>query len=331
MHTKLDKDVKLKTEYYKVFDEYEREDIIEEIPSNEISSGFPIFYMPHRPVVREANMSTKVRPVFDASASSYNGVSLNDCLQTGPSLNPDLVEILIRFRRWPIALSGDITKAFLQVSMRREDRDVHRFLLKCENGIRFMRFRRVPYGNTASPFLLNATIRYHLEQCTMTEVTQELKENMYVDNWLSGADSFDEAYAKFSEASKVLSLAGMHLTKWVSNSKLVTSRFKDRVDIVKEDEATSVLGLHWYNNSDTFSFHGIELSSQVQLELTKRLVLSLIAKIFDLLGLISPYVMNGKILFQDIWRLGLLWDDLLPLELQIKFEKWVESAKFLKS
>ena len=89
--------------------------------------------------------------------------------------------------------------------------------------------------------------------------------------------------------------------------------------------------MHWHNNSDTFSFHEIELSSQVQLELTKRSVLSLLVKIFDPLGLISPFVMFGKILFQDIWRLGLLWGDLLPLELQIKFEKWVESAKFLKS
>ena len=86
-----------------------------------------------------------------------------------------------------------------------------------------------------------------------------------------------------------------------------------------------------YNNSDAFSFHGIELSSQVQLKLTKRSVLSLITKIFDPLGLISPFVMYRKILFQDIWRLGLLWDDLLPLELQIKFEKWVESSKCLKS
>ena len=83
-------------------------------------------------------------------------------------------------------------------------------------------------------------------------------------------------------------------------SKLVTSRFNDRLDIVKEDEATSVLGLHWYNNSDTFSFHGIELSSQVQLKLTNQSVFSVIANIFDPLSLISPFIMYGKILFQDI-------------------------------
>ncbi|XP_064117688.1 uncharacterized protein LOC135223114 [Macrobrachium nipponense] len=102
LHCKLDKDVKLKTIHYKVFDEYEKEGIIEGVPSNEISSAFPIFYMPHRPDVREASTSTK---------------------------------------------------------------------------------------------------------CKMTEVIQELKENMYVDNWWSGADSFNETHAKFSEARKVLSLA----------------------------------------------------------------------------------------------------------------------------
>ena len=74
LHSKLDNDVKLKTEYYKVFDECEMESIIEEIPSNETSSVFPISYMPLRPVVREASTSTKVRPVFDASAASYSEV-----------------------------------------------------------------------------------------------------------------------------------------------------------------------------------------------------------------------------------------------------------------
>lgn len=49
--------------------------------------------MPHRPVVKEASVSTKVRPVFDASSPGYNGVSLNDCLHAGPSLIPSLVEI----------------------------------------------------------------------------------------------------------------------------------------------------------------------------------------------------------------------------------------------
>ena len=331
LHLKLDKDPQLKTEYYNVFHNYEQEGIIEEIPCNEIVSQHPTYYMPHRPVVRESSTSTKVRPVFDASASSYNGISLNDCLMTGPSLNPDLVEILIRFRRWPVALTADITKAFLQISMKQEDRDVHRFLLKGKNSIRFMRFLRVPFGNTASPFLLNATIKYHLQKYPHTEVVNELEEDMYVDNWLSGADSVNEACAKFNESREVFAHAGMPLSKWCSNNKLATAKFCDKIDRINEDEATSVLGLQWYSSSDQFSFEGLELNSQVELVSTKRFVLSLIARLFDPLGLISPFVMYAKILFQDIWRLGLDWDDLLPPELQVKFLKWVESSKCLKS
>ncbi|XP_068245362.1 uncharacterized protein [Palaemon carinicauda] len=85
------------------------------------------------PVVRESSNSTKVRPVFDASAVGYNGISLNDCLECGPSLNPDLVGVLIKFRRWKVALTADITKAFLQIKVRREDQDVHRFLWNCDD------------------------------------------------------------------------------------------------------------------------------------------------------------------------------------------------------
>ena len=98
---KLDKDKDLEAEYMKVFDEYESLGIIEEVPSEEVLQCGPIYYMPHRPVVRLNSNSTKVRPVFDASAKGPNGISLNNCMLTGPSLNPNLVEILIRFRRWP--------------------------------------------------------------------------------------------------------------------------------------------------------------------------------------------------------------------------------------
>ena len=103
--------------------------IIEEVPCHEPQVMHPTYYMPYRPVVKGDRVSTKVRPVFDASAKGYNGVSLH----TGPSLNPELVEVLVRFRRWPIARTGDITKAFQQIAVKREDRDVHRFLLMTEN------------------------------------------------------------------------------------------------------------------------------------------------------------------------------------------------------
>ncbi|XP_066959101.1 uncharacterized protein [Macrobrachium rosenbergii] len=64
---------------------------------------------------------------------------------------------------------------------------------------------------------------------------------------------------------------------------------------------------------------------------TKRSILSLTARCFDLLGLISPFVMFAKVLFQDVWRIGLNWDDVLPEELHCKFQRWLRGFEKLGS
>ena len=89
----------------------------------------------------------------------------------------EIVAVLLRFRRWQISLTSNITKAFLQICVRREDRDVHRFLWKHDDRVRTIRFTRVPFGNKNSPFLINATIKHHLNLCPQSEVLEELKEN----------------------------------------------------------------------------------------------------------------------------------------------------------
>ena len=136
---RLDKDPPLKLRYNQVLHDLETTGIIEEVKGDESPSG-DVFYLPHHPVVKEASTTTKVRPVFDASAQGFNGVSLNDCLDPGPSLIPCLPEVLLRFRRWAYALTADIEKAFLQIGLRLQDRDVHRFLWENCGAVRKMRF-----------------------------------------------------------------------------------------------------------------------------------------------------------------------------------------------
>ena len=68
--------------------------IVEEVPAEEVAWFGPVFYMPRLPVVGGSAVSTKVRPVFDASAKGLNGVSLKDCMWVGPSLLINLSEIL---------------------------------------------------------------------------------------------------------------------------------------------------------------------------------------------------------------------------------------------
>ena len=132
----------------------------------------PCFIYLITPTVRESSLITKVRPVFDASVKGFNSVSLNDCLETGPNVTPDLPGILLRFGRWKIALSNDVTKAFLQFRVSREDQDAHRFLWDDHSVLRRMKFVRLPFGNKSSPFLLDATIIHHLAQSPHSRVIE---------------------------------------------------------------------------------------------------------------------------------------------------------------
>ena len=96
-------------------------------------------------------------------------------------------------------------------------------------------------------FFLNATIKHHLGKYSQNSVVQDLKADIYTDNWLSGADSAIEASEKFCQARSIYSDASMDLTKLVSNSLLITSRSHDKVSFISSDEPNTVLGLKWCN------------------------------------------------------------------------------------
>ena len=101
--------------------------VVEMVPQDQIPSPGDVHYLPHRTVVRLERDTTKVRVIYDASSKVF-GPSLNDCLNIGPSLNPLLFDILLRFRVHEVALTADIEKAFLNIEIDPEYRDFVRFL-----------------------------------------------------------------------------------------------------------------------------------------------------------------------------------------------------------
>ena len=125
-------------------------------------------YLPHHAVVRQNSSTTKVRIVYDASARAANTPSLNDCLQKGPKFNQLVFDILLCFRTFSVAITADLEKAFLQISAAEHDRDYLRFLwVKTFTNYsepQIFRFARVVFGLSPSPFLLNATLKEHLEK-----------------------------------------------------------------------------------------------------------------------------------------------------------------------
>lgn len=137
--------------------------------------------------------------MYDAFAKSGNGPSLNGCLFKGPKFNQLIFDLLVRFRSYKIALTADLEKAFLMVLVESSNRHVLRFVwvddpLKDPPELRVYRFTRVVFGVSSSPFLLNATIRCHLERFLETDksLVQRLLCSMYVDDIVTGGQTEDE-------------------------------------------------------------------------------------------------------------------------------------------
>ncbi|KFD44886.1 hypothetical protein M513_14238, partial [Trichuris suis] len=133
--------------------------------ANDPGSAGAEWYLPHHAVIRHDKATTKCRIVFDGS-SRYKGVALNDLLEAGPPLQADLVGILLRFRRFKVAVQADIEKMFMQILLHEEDRDFVRFLWRgFDRDITpsVWRFTRVCFGLTCSPFLAIAVVNKHAE------------------------------------------------------------------------------------------------------------------------------------------------------------------------
>ena len=151
-------------QYYAVIREQIQWGIVESV-GTQTSTHSLIHYLPHHAVLREDKATTKLRIVYDASSRTC-GSSLNDCLYTGPKSSQKIMDILLWFRTHRIAMVADIEKTFVMVSVQKEDRDFLRFLwvkdLKSDvPEVTVLRFTRVVFGVSSSPFLLNATIKHH--------------------------------------------------------------------------------------------------------------------------------------------------------------------------
>ncbi|KAF0738583.1 Uncharacterized protein FWK35_00025854, partial [Aphis craccivora] len=119
------------------------------IPSNS-------YYLPYHAVQNTSSLTTKVRVVIDASSKSSSGISLNDILMRGPTVQEDLFAILTRFRRHQHVIISDIEKMFRQVGIAEPDLDLQRILWRNEpsESLRTYRLVTVTYGTTPASYMI---------------------------------------------------------------------------------------------------------------------------------------------------------------------------------
>ena len=105
--------------------------------------------MPHRAVVRQGKETTKVRIVFNCSSKSKYNLSLNECIETGPYLNHNILDVILNFRKNKIAIIAGIEKAFLMIRIPEKDSKFLKFLWHSDDpdkDYKIRRMKRLPFG-----------------------------------------------------------------------------------------------------------------------------------------------------------------------------------------
>ncbi|XP_067214187.1 uncharacterized protein [Linepithema humile] len=303
---RLSRNVKLSEAYQKFLHEYESLGHMAPLTLSEIAMK-PNYYLPHHSVVKESSTSP-VRVVFNASSASSNGVSLNDCLLTGPKLQTDLPSIILRWRMHRLVLVADIAKMYRQIMIHPDDTNYQRIIWRPnpDQPVEHYRLLTITYGMASAPFLAMRVLQQLCadEGAQYPLATPILHDSTYVDDILLGGDDVSTIQETRKQLNSLLQSGGFHLRKWTSNYEELLRDIPtvDRLDLnnvtFSESFITKVLGVAWNPTSDSFNFNNSLPTSPGS---TKRCVLSTIARFFDPLGWITPIVISAKIFMQELW------------------------------
>ena len=338
---RLQKDAGLRSRYQDEVQKLLDKQYAEVVPVAELGrDDHCVWHLPHHPVINPKKPE-KCRIVFDCAAKS-GGTSLNAEVYQGPDLTNRLLGVMLRFRQGSVAFMADIESMFLQVNVKPCDRDVLRFLWwkdhdPLQDSI-VLRMRSHLFGGVWSPSCVNFALRQTVEDNKedFTEETQKtVLENFYVDDCLKSLDSTSQAIEVAQQLRLLLRRGGFNLTKWISNSRELLHTLPE-CDLAKGlhsldmdlDELPSerALGLLWNVEEDSYQFD-IKYIEKPQ---TRRGLLSIVSSVYDPMGFVSPFVLGGKRLFQELCRFKLGWDEPMPSEIKEQWGRWQKDLPQLK-
>lgn len=279
------------------------------------------YWLPHHAVMK------KFRIVYNASAKTKTGESLNSIQLVGSKLQYDLQLQVMRFRRNKIGVATDISKMFNRIGLNPKQWDLHRvFWRESPNEpIKEYVLTVVTFGLASSAY---NSVRA-LNQCAMDqamkypEAAKTIQKCFYMDDGIFGGHTINDPKMLCKEIEFVLEQGGFKLKGWASNSKEVEEYMNAKtedVTVIGEIDEEKILGLCWIKSTDELgifvrqmNMHGV---------ITKRGILKEIAKLYDPNGFIAPIIVKAKMIMQKIWGLKeIKWDDEVTAELK---NEWLE-------
>ena len=307
---------------------------VERLKENDIKEGIPTWVMPLN-VVYQPHKPTKPRCCHDGKAAT-GGVSLNDELLAGADLLNSLLGILFKFRLNKVAVSADIKGFFHQVYVDDDDKHVFRFWWFADEACTIpclCELKVHVFGAKSSPTICTFALRHHgkvMRQEISVETFKAIMESFYVDDHLASYVSVPEARRVRIELTETLLKGGFELLKWKATHKGVVEEEnedeEDEIFIEEEDDmdqADKILGVKYSFKKDHFFFY-VKPEKINMLVDTRRKLLKVVASCYDPLGIISPFMLIGKLIFQDAMKEANSWgwDDELPEELKTRMAKW---------
>ncbi|KAI5748462.1 hypothetical protein M8J77_025811 [Diaphorina citri] len=309
LEKRLNRNENLKVEYNKFFDDYVEQDhmILCNTPSR--------YIIPHHAVLKQSSSTTKVRAVFNASASSSTQTSLNELLMKGPKLQKDISNIVLSFRSHCVVVCADIRQMYRQILLHPDDRKFQHIFWRNPNTNEVAEYEltTVTYGISPSAYQAQRVLQQlvHDEGESFPLASRAILNETYIDDIVSGAATQEEALQLQQELISLLKRGCFELRKWASNNAALLDnvphdhREKPLALRDNEEPTFKILGLHWDPASDTFSYH----VSDIDIVFTKRSILSHVARMFDPLGWLSPVIFWAKYLLQLLWLSQHSWDD----------------------
>lgn len=321
LHKKLVANKELLIAYDGIIKEQLQLDVVEAVPDDQRKSANITHYIPHHAVV-DFQKSTPVRIVYDASAKIKGFDSLNESILKGTRWTGDLVASILRFRTDDVAVSADVKRAFHQILIKPDERDVMRFLWVkdvnkplTEENVQIYRFKRMAFGIIASPFLLFAVLQHHFAQ-NPSKTNAILSKEMYADNLLASLPPETDPVKFYEETRQSFGQMSMEMAKWATNCK----RLRDYIpkELQVPEKQTTTLGLNWDVETDLMSIKTCKIEHLKKKPPTKRIALKILASLFDPLGYALPIAMTARIFLRKVWEMGYSWDK--PLDEDLKKE-----------
>ena len=220
METKFKNDLSLQAEYIKFMHEYKSLNhmkFLGYLSDSNLPEYNDSYFIPHHGIFQNG----KLRVVFNASSRSFQGVSLNDILYKGPSLQANINDVLIKWRTFKFVYSADIAKMYRQILVHPDHRKYQLILWRDDpsDPISIFELCTVTYGVASSAYQALRCIK-HLAQISDKSIAcQCVNENAYVDDYLFGADTIEKAVQLSTLLYDFLIAGGFQLRKWTANHK----------------------------------------------------------------------------------------------------------------